>query len=176
MIISASAEEYIDTNIDRLQSFILWRSSERRRAALGSPSQIDLDQLLEALRIGRVGLSKSSERADGRKILNNVVYYMLEALKVAADTNLVAENLPTLAELSAVTAELALFVERTGSDNVMSLHTLLESYSFLGEQKQGREIATRILDLNASGKVADNSATNDVIVRRAWEVVRAAVQ
>jgi ppGpp synthetase/RelA/SpoT-type nucleotidyltranferase len=178
LTISPDQEKYIAKNAARLQGFVRWRLSDRRRLAGAPTTTVDLEDLISAFEVNHKAFVSENNVSASIKLANNSVYYATEAIQIATELGSYPDDLPKKAKIM----EMLVILDdvQSHADNILYLDTIVRGYKIVGENQKAVLIARHILDLNSAPDIDDSRTgvspyvleATDRAVKFAWTVVR----
>jgi hypothetical protein len=180
--ISPAQEAYIRGNLARLQGFILWRNSDRRRQ-VEPISPGDALDVAEAFRVTERGLEEALTTEDRGKLANNATFYFVEAMEISKSLNVPLKPALDRKSFGKTLASLEKDFATTDSKDILVWDTILRAREFLGDSDGARRAATKVLDANSERSTeapmkAESAYEREMYgraVQYAWKVVREVV-
>jgi ppGpp synthetase/RelA/SpoT-type nucleotidyltranferase len=180
LFISPGQESYIRDNAARLQAFVVWRLSDRRRRRT-QPTERDLADVLSAFHVAEDGLhSGETEDPEGR-LSNGAAFYVADATVIAAKLGRPLPPLPTNEGLRELISRVEAHLPPNPDHRILHWDTVVRVQELLGNDEAAKSAATKIMDLisDEETRLPARRAESTYVaeakaraVQHAWKLVR----
>lgn len=179
LIISPGQEQYVRNNAARLQAFVMWRLSDRRRRITGVSSQ-DLADVVNALRVAESALRSGETEDSEGQLANGAAYYAVDARGLARELGVRPPRLPSASRLREWLDKIEQNPPSSRDRLILHWDTVVRVQELLGDLAAARATATKILDLVSDEETTQLRRAESLYVtegkaramQHAWKVAR----